>query len=156
MGRALAEHDPALWSRCAQVWACLGLLHHGTEEPWPGSSRRRVLVELAVAGADGITEAALFALVTYAWVDPAARPDVAGFMARRLSDIVESDRAGTAAIAWSVAQLALATPDLDPVARRLAADVIRAEEDYAVRLIPRQRNGAGRRLLNWLTGRCAP
>jgi tetratricopeptide (TPR) repeat protein len=156
MGRALAEHDPALWDRCAQVWACLGLLHHGTEEPWPESSRRRVLVELAVAGADRITEAALFALVTYAWVDPAARPDVAAFMGRRLSDIVESDRAGTAAIAWSVAQLALATPDLDPAARRLAADVIRAEEDCAVPLIPRQRNGAGRRLLNWLTGRCAP
>ncbi len=156
MGRALAEHDPALWGRCAQAWACVGLLHHGTEEPWPESSRRRVLVELAVAGADRITEAALFALVTYAWVDPAARPDVAAFMARRLADIVESDRAGTAAITWSVAQLALATPDLDPDARRLAADVIRAEEDYAVPLIARPRSGAGRRLLNWLTGRCAP
>jgi hypothetical protein len=112
-------------------------------------------VELALAGTDGITEAALFALVTYAWVDPAARPDVAALMARRLADIADSDHAGTAAIAWSVAQLALATPDLDPAARRLAADVIRIEEDYAAPLVPRQRNGAGRRLLNWLAGRCA-
>jgi hypothetical protein len=135
------------------VWACLGLLHHGTEEPWAQSTRRRLLVELAVDGADRITEAALFALVTYAWVDPSARADVAALVARRLAEIAGDERQHPAAIAWSVAQLALATPGLSPAARRLADTVIRAEEDYAVPLIPRQRGRAtARRLLRWFSG----
>jgi tetratricopeptide (TPR) repeat protein len=153
IGRALAEHDPALWGRCAQVWACLGLLHHGTEEPWADSDRRRLLVDLALGGADRITEAALFALVTYAWVDPSARADVAVLMARRLAEIAGDQREHPAAIAWSVAHLALATPALSPAARRLAETVIRAEEDYSVPLLPRpRRHGTARRLLRWLSG----
>ena len=146
VGRALAEHDPALWGRCAQVWACLGLLHHDTDEPWSMSSRRRRLVELAVQGTDRITEAALFALVTYAWVDPEARADVAELVAGRLTDVAAVGRRPAAPIAWSIAQLALATPDLDEPARDFAAAVIAAEENYAVR--PRVR----RRVLRWLRG----
>jgi tetratricopeptide (TPR) repeat protein len=151
VGRALTEHDPALWARSVGVWACLGLLHHGTEEPWPSSTRRRLLVDLTLGGADRITEAALFALVTYAWTDPVARPEVAALIGRRLTDIAGSPRRQSAAIAWSVAQLALATPDLDPAARQLATDVARAEEEYATP-IARQRR---RRLLKWLPGRAA-
>jgi tetratricopeptide (TPR) repeat protein len=152
VGRALAEHDPGLWARSSAVWACLGLLHHGADEPWHESSRRRLLVELAVGGADRITEAALFALVTYAWTDPAARPDVAALIGRRLTDISGSPRRQSAAIAWSVAQLALATPDLDPAARRLATELARAEEDHSARLIPTQAQ-RGRRFMKWLSGR---
>ncbi len=77
LGSVLAEHDPALWVRCVQVWACLGLLHHRTDEPWPISTRRQVLVDLLWGVEDWITEAALFALVTAAWVDPSVRSDVA-------------------------------------------------------------------------------
>jgi tetratricopeptide (TPR) repeat protein len=145
VGRALAEHDPALWGRCAQVWACLGLLHHDTDEPWVVSDRRRRLVELAVQGTDRITEAALFALVTYAWVDPEARADVAALVARRLTDVAAVGRRPAAPIAWSVAQLALATPDLDEATRDFATAVIAAEEDYA----PLARRG---RLMRWLKG----
>ena len=147
VGRALAAHDPALWGRTAQVWACLGLLHHDTEEPWLGSTRRRLLVDLAEGGTDRITEAALFALVTCAWIDPSARPDVASVVARRLAQVAAGDPAG---IAWSVAHLALATPDLEPAARRLAAAVVKAEENYAVPLVPKPRSGAGHRLLRAL------
>jgi tetratricopeptide (TPR) repeat protein len=150
VGRALAEHDPELWARTSAVWACLGLLHHGADEPWAESTRRRRLVELAVGGADRITEAALFALVTYAWTDPDARPDVAALIGRRLTDITGSPRRQSAAIAWSVAQLALATPDLDPAARRMATELARAEEDYAAPLLPAPR---GRRFMKWLSGR---
>ena len=147
VGHALAAHDPALWGRAAQVWACLGLLHHDTEEPWLGSTRRRLLVELADGGTDRITEAALFALVTYAWVDPSARADVAAVVARRLTQVTGGDPLG---IAWSVAQLALATPDADPATRRLAGAVVRAEENYASPLVPRQRRRRGQRLLRAL------
>jgi len=147
VGHALAAHDPALWGRAAQVWACLGLLHHDTEEPWLGSTRRRLLVELADGGTDRVTEAALFALITYAWVDPAARSDVAAVVARRLAQVASGDPLG---IAWSVAQLTLATPEADQATRKLAAAVIRAEENYAVALVPRQRRRAGQRLLRRL------
>jgi len=138
VGHALAAHDPALWGRAAQVWACLGLLHHDTEEQWLGSTRRRLLVELADGGTDRITEAALFALITYAWVDPAARADVAGVVARRLAQVAAGDPLG---IAWSVAQLALVTPDVDAATRGLAGSLIQAEENLALPLLPRQRRG---------------
>ena len=149
VGRALAEHDPALWRRSAQVWACLGLLHHGTDEPWPISDRRRRLVELAAQGTDRITEAALFALVTYAWVDPAARADVAALVAGRLTEVAAIGRRPAAPIAWSVAQLALATPDLDGTARDLAASVVAAEEAGAARSTRPRRV----RLVRWLKGK---
>jgi tetratricopeptide (TPR) repeat protein len=150
VGRALAAHDPALWGRAAQVWACLGLLHHDTEEPWLGSTRRRLLVELAEGGTDRVTEAALFALVTYAWVDPGARADVAGVVARRLAQVAAADPQAGTEISWSVAQLALATPDMHPATRRLAGALVRAEENYAVPLLPRQRRRRGQRLLRAL------
>lgn len=147
MGQALAAHDPALWGRAAQVWACLGLLHHDTEEPWLGSTRRRLLVELAEGGSDRVTEAALFALVTSAWIDPSARPDVVNVITRRLTDLASADPAG---ISWSIARLAQATPDLGPGARQLAAAMIQAEENYALPLVPRQRRSPGQRLLRAL------
>ena len=147
VGRALDAHDPALWARCAQVWACLGLLHHRTDEPWAESTRRRLLVDLATGGTDLITEAALFALVTCAWVDPSARADVAALVTRRLAEIAPTHHS----IAWSVAHLALATPDLSPAARKHAAAVVRVEEDYAGPLVPRPRRRG--RLRRWLSGR---
>jgi tetratricopeptide (TPR) repeat protein len=147
VGRALAEHDPELWGRCAQVWACLGLLHHATDEPWPVSDRRRRLVELASQGTDRITEAALFALVTYAWVDPEARADVAALVGMQLTDVAPAGRRPAAAIAWSVAQLALATPDLDETSRELAAALIAAEERAAAMYRPPRR-----RIRRWLRG----
>ena len=147
VGRALSALDPALWERTAQVWACLGLLHHRTDEPWAGSARRRMLLELATGGLDGITEAALFALVTCAWVDPAAREEVAALVGDRLRAADQAHHP----IAWSVAQLALATPDLTPEQRENARAVARAEEQYVVPKIPRQRRGG--RLRRWLAER---
>jgi tetratricopeptide (TPR) repeat protein len=147
VGHALATHDPALWTRCAQVWACLGLLHQRTEEPWAQSQRRRLLVELASGGTDQIAEAALFALVTAAWVEPSAREDVAELVTRRMGEITAMRHP----ISWSVAQLALATPDLAPAARERAMEVIRAEEDHAAPPRPRQRRD-GSRLRRWLSG----
>ena len=124
LGRVLAGQDPSLWVRCVQVWACLGLLHHRTDEPWAESTRRRVLVELVWGVEDWTTEAALFALVTAAWVDPAVRPDVAGVVAERLADVVAVARERRVPIATSLAHLALATPALDPATTALACGLI--------------------------------
>ncbi|MFG1602767.1 tetratricopeptide repeat protein [Actinoplanes sp. NPDC049265] len=141
--------------RAALVWACLGLLHHDTDEGWMGSSRRRRLVELAVGGADAITEAAMFALVAYAWVDPAARTDVTGLITGRLMSLAGPSRKNRPPIAWSVAQLALATPDLADETREMAAAVAKAEEERNRPRIPRQRprkpKKSRRQLLRWLT-----
>ncbi|MFJ8581618.1 tetratricopeptide repeat protein [Micromonospora sp. NPDC093277] len=126
LGRALAGQDPSLWVRCVQVWACLGLLHHRTDEPWPESTRRRVLLELVWDVTDWVTEAALFALVTAAWVDPAVRPDVAGVIAERLADAAAVARERRMPIVVSLAHLALATPDVDPPTRDLARTLIAA------------------------------
>ena len=147
VGRALSALDPALWGRTAQVWACLGLLHHRTDEPWAESTRRRMLIELATGGLDRITEAALFALVTCAWVDPAARAEVAALVDDRLRAADQAHHP----ISWSVAQLALATPDLTPEQRENARAVARAEEEYVVPKIPRQRRGG--KLRRWLAER---
>lgn len=137
------------WDRTARVWACLGLLHHDTDEIWPGSERRRLLVDLAADGLDQIAEAALFALVTYAWVDPSARADIAAVAALRLDDA-----AGHGALSWSIAQLALATPELDQRTRARAEEIAHAEEDYALAMIPRPRpGGRGSRLRRWFSGR---
>ena len=109
------------------VWACLGLLHHDTEQPWSGSTRRLLLLGLLTGGTDRITVAAFFALVTYAWVDPRARPEVAALVATRLAETA----AGPGGRA--VAELALATPGLDRSTRELAAATLR------VPVAPRQR-----------------
>ena len=97
-----------------QVWACLGLLHHRTDEPWESSTRRRVLLDLVWGVEDWITEAALFALVTAAWVDPAVRDDVAEVVAERFRDALAVARQRPSSITWSLARLALITPGIDP------------------------------------------
>jgi tetratricopeptide (TPR) repeat protein len=135
---ALLAHPPADVA-AAEVWACLGLLHHGAEEPWPGSARRRVLVGLLDGGLDRVTEAALFALIVSAWIDPAARADVAAIVTGRLTEVATRTGART------VAELALATPGLDQGTRQLAAAMTR------VPAVPRQRTRS-RLLLRWRRG----
>jgi tetratricopeptide (TPR) repeat protein len=133
---ALLAHPPADVA-APEIWACLGLLHHDTEEPWLDSERRRLLLDLLDGGLDRVTEAALFALVVTAWIDPSARADVAAIVSGRLNEV--AGRSG----ARSVAELALATPDLDRAARETAAGLVRT-------LIPRQRaRGRSRLLLRW-------
>jgi hypothetical protein len=124
MGRWLTATDPAWWVKCVQVWACLGLLHHGSDEAWAGSARRQVLVDIAWGIEDWTTEAALFALVAAAWVDPAVRTDVAGLVADRLADLAEVSQSRAVTIAWSVATLALRTPGLSEDARDLARAIV--------------------------------
>jgi tetratricopeptide (TPR) repeat protein len=138
---ALLVSPPEEPDDCARVWAALGLLHHRPDEPWASSARRRLLVELAADGVDRITEAALFALVTSAWVDPSARADVAALVSARLRELAPAAKA-PAPIAWSVAQLTMATPDMDDATRAVAAAVIRS---YTQQPLRRRRRGMRRR-----------
>jgi tetratricopeptide (TPR) repeat protein len=131
---SLLAHPPADVA-AAEIWACLGLLHHGVDEPWLDSARRRLLLDLLAGGLDRVTEAALFALIVSAWIDPSAREDVAAVVAGRLAEVAA--RPG----ARSVAELALATPGLDARSRATALAMTR------VPAIPRQRGRTRTRLL---------
>jgi tetratricopeptide (TPR) repeat protein len=131
---ALLAHPPADVA-AAEIWACLGLLHQGADEPWLDSSRRRLLLDLLGGGLDRVTEAALFALIVAAWIDPSARADVAEVVAGRLAEV--ATRPG----ARSVAELALAAPALDAETRATAIALTRTP------LIPRQRRRPRTRLL---------
>jgi tetratricopeptide (TPR) repeat protein len=133
---ALLAHPPADVA-AAEIWACLGLLHHGAEEPWLSSTRRRLLLDLLGGRLDRVTEAALFALIVAAWIDPSARADVAEVVAGRLAEV--ATRPG----ARSVAELALTTPGLDAESRAVAAALTRVP----VPVIPRQRRRTRTRLL---------
>lgn len=69
-GRFLRDHRPELWIRAVQTFACLGLAHHRADQPWEGSERRDLLLDLLRGPEDWVNEAAAFAMVATAWVDP--------------------------------------------------------------------------------------
>lgn len=138
LGRALAAQAPDLWIRCVQVWACLGLAHLRTDEPWAVSRRRSLLVDVLNNAEDWVCEAAALAIVATAWTDPAVRKDAAGLVGRRLLDALEARRSRVVTLTWSLCHLALATPELIPQVAALATDVLRTidaedEEEAAAR-----------------------
>lgn len=117
--------NPVYWPRYTQAWACLGLLHHQTSEPWPGSARRRVLVDLVRGVEDWTADAALNALVTAAWTDPSIRTDVAGIVGARFADAMHAFRQREVTIAISLAHLVLITPGMPSEAASRARTVIK-------------------------------
>jgi hypothetical protein len=86
------RHNPVYWPRFAQVWACLGVLHHKPGEPWPSSTRRSVLIDLARGVEDRITDAALNAMVVAAGVDADIRDDVAAVVGHRFLDALRTSQ----------------------------------------------------------------
>ncbi|MEU4162629.1 hypothetical protein [Actinoplanes sp. NPDC026670] len=124
----LAKSTPAYWFRLLQPWACLGILRHREDEPWPESTRRAVLVDLAFGVEDWVSDAALFALVTAAFRDPGRRPEVRELVRARLDAAVAADRLVT--IEESLAHLMLVTPGCRPEDRAVAAAALaRAASD---------------------------
>ncbi|HEY2793295.1 MAG TPA: tetratricopeptide repeat protein, partial [Micromonosporaceae bacterium] len=122
--RALGRADPCYWPRFAQACVCLGVLHHRPEEPWPVSTRRRVLVDIANGVEDWTTDAAMFALVTAAWMDPLARSDVARVVSLRFAGVRKATRRRPVSIAASVATLVLLTPGIDDAVRKDARHLL--------------------------------
>ncbi|MEV4623243.1 hypothetical protein AB0J74_31610 [Asanoa sp. NPDC049573] len=121
---------PGLWERYIQAWCCLGLLHHQREQPWSTSTRRQMLVELAYGVEDWTTEAALYALVAAAWVDPACRSDVAALVGERFLMMRAAAETRPVTIGVSVAQLAFMTPQMPREIRRRAWEVTAAHQKW--------------------------
>ncbi|MFJ3220337.1 tetratricopeptide repeat protein [Kitasatospora sp. NPDC086801] len=123
LGRALLAHQPELWVRAVQVFACLGIAHHRTDQPWEGSDRRRVLVDLLLGPEDWVVEAAGFALVAIGWTHPETRADIADRLRQRLHYSARAHRTRVVTVLRSLAALALTAPWLPPadldLARRL-------------------------------------
>jgi hypothetical protein len=121
---------PGLWERYIQAWCCLGLLHHRPEQPWSASTRRQMLVELAYGVEDWITEAALYALIAAAWVDPACRSDVAGLVETRYLMMREAAETRPLTIGVSVAQLVYITPEMPSDTLRHAVEMTAAFQEW--------------------------
>jgi hypothetical protein len=115
---------PAWQTRAVQVWACLGILHQQTDEPWLTSARRQALADIVYGQEDWSTEAALYALVAAAWADPSIRPDVVNLVGYRLLDAVTTSRERVVTIRESLARLALRTPDMNADVAALARDIL--------------------------------
>ena len=107
-----------------QPWVCLAILRHNEDEPWATSSRRQVLTDLALGVEDWVADAALFALVTAAYREPAVRPEIGGLVRARLDAAVAASKTRVVTIEESLAQLMLITPGCQPGDRRLARRVL--------------------------------
>ncbi|MFE0459135.1 hypothetical protein ACFW1A_07705 [Kitasatospora sp. NPDC058965] len=131
LGRALLGGQPELWVRAVQAFACLGIAHLRTEQPWLESQRREVLVDLLLGSEDWVAEAAGFALVAVAWTHPETREDVAARLLDRLLDVAECSMEREVTILQSVCALMLCCPWLDERGLGLARDL--AARDRAQR-----------------------
>ncbi|BBA97746.1 putative TPR repeat-containing protein [Actinacidiphila reveromycinica] len=125
-GRHLRAHRPELWVRAVQVLACLGLAHHRADEPWPRSVRRSVLLDLLGGPEDWLAEAAAFAMVATAWVDPAVREDVGLRVTERMLAAAKAHRTREVGVLGSLCRLVLLCPWLDPTYTDLAHDLLAA------------------------------
>lgn len=123
-GQLLARHAPQLWVRAVQVWACLGIAHHRSDEPWARSRRREILADLLDGPEDWVTEAAAFAVVVTAWVDPDARADAYDLVARRMLDLVRARQEREVTILTSMCVLVLMLPGAPDEVTALARDVL--------------------------------
>ena len=122
-----AAENPVYWPRFAQAWACLGVLHHKPDEPWPDSTRRAVLVNLVNGVEDWATDAAANALVVAAWTDPACRADVVEIVGARFAAAGQARIKRQVTIADSLAHLVLVTPEMPRNAVSAATALIRHE-----------------------------
>jgi hypothetical protein len=123
----MQAHNPVYWPRFTQAWACLGVLHHQAEEPWPVSTRRAVLVDLVNGVEDWATDAAANALVVGAWTDPACRADVAEVIGARFAAAGQTRTRRQVTIAGSLAHLVLITPEMPGSAVSAARALIKHE-----------------------------
>ncbi len=128
LGRALLAHQPELWVRAVQAFACLGIAHHRTDQPWRGSDRRRVLRDLLLGPEDWVAEAAGFALVAIGWTHPETRADIAAQLRTLLNHCVDARHTRVVTVLRSVCRLVLAAPWLPLADLDLARAAIRAED----------------------------
>lgn len=127
------DPDPPGWIRAIQTWSCLGIAHHRTDEPWPDSTRRRVLIDLAFGPEDWITESALFALAATGWVDRGARADAADLVGWRFIAAVEATNQRPVTILDSLATITRITAGIDNSVAGLADKVLNPPAEQPTR-----------------------
>ncbi|MFI1280093.1 tetratricopeptide repeat protein [Streptomyces sp. NPDC020858] len=132
-GAYLLGRQPEMWVRAVQTFACLGLAHHRTDEPWEGSRRRALLLDLLFGPEDWTNEAAGFALLATAWVDPAVREDVGLRLADRMIAVSKAWQQRDATILASLCRLVLACPWLEPTFLAVAAKLLTAVVEFDAR-----------------------
>ncbi len=123
-GHYLRAHRPELWIRAVQSFACLGLAHHRADEPWLESVRRSVLLDLLGGPEDWVSEAAAFAMVATAWVDPSVREDVGLRVVERMLTAAKAYRTREVTVLGSLCRLVLLCPWLDETYTALARDLL--------------------------------
>ena len=119
-----AMEVPDYWVRSVQTIACVGIAHHRTDQPWEGSERRRILVELLNGPEDWVCEAAGMALVAVGWAYPETRADVLEWLLNRVSLFMQVAEKRAVTILGSMCHLVLACPWLEPKGRAFIADVV--------------------------------
>lgn len=125
-GHFLRDHRPELWIRAVQAFACLGIAHHRTDQPWNGSDRRAVLLDLLHGPEDWVNETAAFAMVATAWVDPDVRADVGLRITERMLDAAKAYQTREVTVLGSLCRLVLLCPWLDSTYTGLARDLLAA------------------------------
>lgn len=125
-GRFLRDHRPELWIRGVQSFACLGLAHHRTDQPWPDSDRRRILLDLLDGPEDWVCEAAAFALVATAWMQPEIRAEAGERVAARLVMAAQAWQTREVTVLASLCRLVLLCPWLEESWSRLAREMLAA------------------------------
>ncbi|WP_067497269.1 lipopolysaccharide assembly protein LapB [Actinoplanes sp. TFC3] len=149
----LTDLPPGWWERGVQVFACLGVLHSaelGRRHPTDTAAHRALLTELAFGLEDWITEAALYALVVAAWVEPGCREEVRETVATRFLDAVQSSQHRVVTILDSLALLVLITPDMVPAVTSLANEVLSAQANPPRDAAPDPEPAPAPRKRSWL------
>jgi hypothetical protein len=103
-----AVKAPEYWVRAVQTLACAGIAHHKAEEPWAGSERRAVLLDLLDGPEDWVCEAAAMALVTVGWMFPETREEIGDRVLGRLKAVTKAGGTRPVSILDSMLRLSMA------------------------------------------------
>ena len=121
---AMGREHPLYWQRLAQVWVCVGILHHRAEEPWPDSARRTLLLRLLFGPEDWTVDAAAFALCVGAWRFPGQRAEVAKVIGQRYLHAAKAVGRRPTELHEPLAHVLLICPDIDPKIARQARKAV--------------------------------
>jgi tetratricopeptide (TPR) repeat protein len=133
---------PLYWQRFAQVWVCLGILHHQPAEPWPQSSRRTLLLRLLFGPEDWTVDAAAFALCVAAWRNPQHRAEIADALAQRYLHAARAVGKRPTALHDPLARVVLICPGIDPRVARLVRKNLAARQEAVAVDDPKEPKGS--------------
>ena len=128
---AVQRTYPLYWQRVAQVWVCVGILHHRPEEPWARSARRTLLLRLLFGPEDWTVDAAAFALCVAAWRDPQQRAEIADAIAQRYLHAAKAVGKRPTQLHDPLARVVLICPEIDPEVVRLARRTLAQRREAA-------------------------